>query len=194
MDVARCPWCLGDALYISYHDEEWGVPVCDDRALFAKLILDGAQAGLSWLTILRRRKGYEAAFDGFDPVRMAAYDERKIAALLGDGRIVRNRAKVEAAVRNARAYLELRAREGSFSDFLWSFVGGRPILHVWGSVEEIPRESAESKAMSRALKSAGFQFVGPVICYAFMQAVGMVNDHLVDCFRYKHLSVDSERT
>ncbi|MFW5947097.1 MAG: DNA-3-methyladenine glycosylase I [Gemmatimonadota bacterium] len=185
--MARCPWPGDDPLYLAYHDDEWGVPVRDDRRLFAKLLLDGAQAGLSWITILRKRDGYYRAFDDFDPGKMAAYDDAKVEALLRDPGIVRNRQKVNAFVKNARAYLELREREGSFSDFLWSFVDGEPIRNAWERPDQIPAETAESTAMSRALKEAGFSFVGPTICYAFMQAVGMVNDHLVSCFRHAEL-------
>lgn len=183
-ELIRCPWCGTDPLYVQYHDEEWGVPVYDDQVLFAKLILDGAQAGLSWITILRKRENYYRAFDNFDPVRMAAYDEAKIAALLADPGIVRNRLKIRAAVQNAQAYLRIQAEEGGFSDFLWQFVGGRPIQNNWRTLADFPAKTAESEAMSKALRRRGFNFVGPTICYAFMQAVGMVNDHTVDCFRY----------
>jgi DNA-3-methyladenine glycosylase I len=180
----RCPWPGDDPLYVAYHDEEWGVPVRDDRALFAKLLLDGAQAGLSWITILRKRDGYYRAFDGFDPGLMAEYDDAKVDALLRDPGIVRNRQKVAAAIRNARAYLPFEAEEGSFGEFLWSFVGGEPTRNRWERLDQLPAETEASRAMSGALKERGFSFVGPTICYAFMQAVGMVNDHLVSCFRY----------
>ena len=183
-ELIRCPWCGTDPLYVQYHDEEWGVPVYDDQVLFAKLILDGAQAGLSWITILRKRENYYRAFDNFDPARMAAYDEAKLAALLADPGIVRNRLKIRAAVQNAQAYLRIQAEEGGFSDFLWQFVGGRPIQNNWRTLADFPAKTAESEAMSKALRRRGFNFVGPTICYAFMQAVGMVNDHTVDCFRY----------
>ena len=186
-ELVRCPWCGTDPLYVQYHDEEWGVPVYDDQVLFAKLILDGAQAGLSWITILRKRENYYRAFDNFDPVRMAAYDEAKIAALLADPGIVRNRLKIRAAVQNAQAYLRIQAEEGGFSDFLWQFVGGRPIQNNWRTLADFPAKTAESEAMSKALRRRGFNFVGPTICYAFMQAVGMVNDHTVDCFRYEEV-------
>ena len=186
-ELIRCPWCGTDPLYVQYHDEEWGVPVYDDQALFAKLILDGAQAGLSWITILRKRENYYRAFDNFDPVRMAAYDEAKIAALLADPGIVRNRLKIRAAVQNAQAYLRIQAEEGGFSGFLWQFVGGRPIQNQWRTLADFPAKTAESEAMSKALRRRGFNFVGPTICYAFMQAVGMVNDHTVDCFRYEEV-------
>jgi DNA-3-methyladenine glycosylase I len=180
----RCPWPGDDPLYIAYHDEEWGVPVRDDRKLFAKLLLDGAQAGLSWITILRKRGGYYRAFDDFDPEKMAAYDEAKIEALLQNPEIVRNRQKVNAFVKNARAYLRFREDEGSFSDFLWSFAGGEPEVNAWETMDPVPTETEASRAMSEALKERGFSFVGPTICYAFMQAVGIVNDHLVSCFRH----------
>lgn len=180
----RCAWCGDDPLYVSYHDEEWGAPIYDDQLLFAKLILDGAQAGLSWITILRKRENYWAAFDQFDPEKIARYDETKIAELLQNPGIVRNRLKVQSAVKNAQAYLEIMEKESSFSRFLWNFVDGRPIQNSWRSLSELPAETAESRAMSKALKKRGFSFVGPTIVYAFMQAVGMVNDHVVDCFRY----------
>lgn len=183
----RCSWCGTDPLYVRYHDEEWGVPIHDDKLLFAKLILDGAQAGLSWITILRKRENYWAAFDQFEPEKIARYDEAKIAELLQNPGIVRNRLKVNAAVKNARGYLEIMEKEGSFSAFLWDFVGGAPIQNSWRSMEEVPTETAESRAMSKALKKRGFSFVGPTIVYAFMQAVGMVNDHIVDCFRCSEL-------
>jgi len=185
--VVRCPWPGDDSLYIAYHDEEWGVPVYNDRDLFAKLLLDGAQAGLSWITILRKRDNYYAAFDGFNPEKMARYDETKIAELLVNPGIVRNRLKVNAFVKNAQAYLKLQDEIGSFSDYLWCFVGGRPIVNAWKTMAELPATSPESEAMSKDLKKRGFNFVGPTICYAFMQAVGMVNDHTVDCFRYGEL-------
>ncbi|HVG07989.1 MAG TPA: DNA-3-methyladenine glycosylase I [Thermoanaerobaculia bacterium] len=185
--VTRCWWAGDDPLYVAYHDEEWGVPVHDDRRLFEMLILEGAQAGLSWITILRRREGYRRAFDGFDPERIARYDERKKAALLQDEGIIRNRAKVDAAVRSAQAFLELREETSSFDRFLWDFVGGKPKQNRWKERGEIPPETPESKAMSKELKRRGFNFVGPTICYAFMQAVGMVNDHLTGCFRYREV-------
>lgn len=180
----RCPWVpLDKSLYVTYHDEEWGVPVHDSRALFAKLCLDGAQAGLTWWTILQRRENYYRAFDQFDPEKMARYDSAKVAALLQDPGIIRNRAKVNSFIKNAQAYLTLQDELGSFSDYLWSFVGGLPIQHHLQVLTDYPAVSPESEAMSKALKKRGFAFVGPTICYAFMQAVGMVNDHSVDCFR-----------
>ncbi len=180
----RCAWCGDDPLYVRYHDNEWGVPVYDDQLLFAKLILDGAQAGLSWITILRKRDNYWQAFDNFDPEKMARYDEAKIEELLQNPGIVRNRLKVQAAVKNARGYLAIREERGSFSDFLWGFVGGSPRINQWQTMSEVPAKTPESEAMSKALKKYGFNFVGPTICYAFMQAVGMVNDHTTDCFRH----------
>jgi DNA-3-methyladenine glycosylase I len=181
----RCAWCgTTDPLYVKYHDEEWGVPIYDDQLLFAKLILDGAQAGLSWITILRKRENYWAAFDQFDPTKIARYDDAKIAELLQNPGIVRNRLKVQAAVKNARGYLEIMEKEGSFSDFLWQFVDGQPVQNRWQSMDEVPAVTAVSTTMSKALKKRGFNFVGPTIVYAFMQAVGMVNDHTVNCFRH----------
>ncbi len=183
----RCGWCLHSDRYVRYHDEEWGVPERDDARLFAKLVLDGAQAGLSWLTILNKREGYYRAFDGFDAEKMARYSDRKIAALLADPGIVRNRLKVHAAVTNARAYLQLRDAGVSFAEFLWQFTGGRPRRNAWRSLKQIPARTAESDTMSRALQERGFKFVGSTICYAFMQATGMVNDHIVDCFRHRQI-------
>lgn len=183
----RCFWVSDDPLYIAYHDDEWGVPVHDDRHLFEMLILEGAQAGLSWITVLRRREGYRHAFDGFDPRKVARYGAEEIAVRLADPGIVRNRAKVEAAVQNARAFLEVQAAAGSFDRFLWEFVGGKPRQNRWAGRGEVPAETAESKFLSRELRRRGFTFVGPTICYAFMQAVGMVNDHTVDCFRHRQL-------
>jgi len=181
---SRCPWCIGSEIYIRYHDEEWGVPERDDRALFAKLILDGAQAGLSWITILKKREGYYRAFDDFDAEKMVRYTEKKKAALLADPGIVRNRLKIEAAITNARAYLKLMEGQGGFSSFLWQFVGGQPRRNRWKALSEVPASTKESDAMSKALRQQGFKFVGSTICYAFMQAVGMVNDHLVSCHRH----------
>lgn len=183
----RCPWGTSDPLYIAYHDEEWGAPSHDDRHLFELLVLEGAQAGLSWLTILRRREGYRRAFASFDMAAVAAFDDRQVARLLEDTAIVRNRAKIEAAVANARAALEVREEFGSLDAFLWRFVGGRPIVGRWRNLADMPAETAESLAMSKELKRRGFRFVGPTICYAFMQATGMVNDHVVDCYRYREL-------
>jgi DNA-3-methyladenine glycosylase I len=180
----RCGWAGSDPLYVRYHDEEWGTPLRDDRRLFEMLVLEGFQAGLSWITILRKRENFRRAFDGFDPERIAAYDDSKIAALLADPGIVRNRAKIEGAIGSARACLDLAAQPGGFSGFLWQFVAGRPIVNRWRSLGEVPAETTEARAMSKALKARGFRFVGPTICYAFMQATGMVDDHLVNCFRH----------
>ncbi len=185
--TTRCPWAGADRLYVAYHDGEWGVPVHDDRTLFEFLILEGAQAGLSWSTILKKRDAYRAAFDGFDPALVAAYGEVKIAELLANPGIVRNRLKINAAARNARAFLAIQAEFGSFDAYVWRFVGGRPRQNAWRTVAELPAETGESQAMSKDLRRRGFTFVGPTICYAFMQAVGMVNDHVVECFRYEEI-------
>lgn len=184
MAVVRCAWVPDDPVYRAYHDQEWGVPVHDGRALFAKLVLDGFQAGLSWWAVLQRRDAFERVFEGFDPDRLAAWDDARIEAALADPGIIRNRAKVRAAVTNARAYVALRERGVDFAELLWSFTGGRTIRGNWTSIDRIPAETPGSQAMSKALKKAGFSFVGPTICYAFMQAVGIVNDHTVDCFRH----------
>ena len=189
MTLQRCPWCEGFDLYREYHDHEWGVPLHDDRKLFELLILEGAQAGLSWATILKKRENYRRAFDGFNPQDIAGYDETKIAALLADPGIVRNRAKIAAAIGNARAYLALTADGNGFSDFLWQFVGHRPQQNAWESLSQVPARTAASDAMSKALQKAGFKFVGSTICYAFMQSCGMVNDHLVHCFRYREVVI-----
>ena len=180
----RCDWAGDDPLMISYHDEEWGVPVHDDRRLFEFLILEGAQAGLSWRTILRKRENYRRAFADFDPVRVAAYGKREVARLLADPGVVRNQAKIAAAIGNARSCIDAIGEFGSFDAYLWRFVGGKPIVNRHRSMSELPSETKESRAMSRELAARGFRFVGPTICYAFMQAVGMVNDHLVRCFRH----------
>ena len=183
-EAGRCSWPGTDALYVAYHDEEWGVPERDDRALFEKLLLDGFQAGLSWLTILRKRDNFRRAFAGFEPAKMARFGPKKIESLMQDKGIVRNRLKVESAVRSARAYLEIREAGQSFEDFIWQFTEGRTIANRFREMADIPSETAESRAMSKALKAAGFNFCGPTICYAFMQATGIVNDHVVDCFRH----------
>ena len=187
MERRRCPWPTTD-LYVAYHDEEWGVPVHDDRRLFEFLVLEGAQAGLSWETILRKREAYRRAFAGFNPVRVAAFGPGDVERLLGDAGIVRNRRKVESAVANARAFLAVQREFGSFDAYLWRFVGGRPVRNAWRAMAEVPAWTPESEAMSRELRRRGFGFVGPTICYAFMQAVGMVNDHLVGCFRHRELA------
>lgn len=192
--IPRCAWPGDDVQMLAYHDEEWGVPVYDGRELFEHLVLDGFQAGLSWQLILRRRAHLRRAFDGFDPERLARYDGRKIAALLRDPGIIRNRQKVAAAVRNARAYLELRAAGVAFGEFLWQFVGGAPKQNHRRSLREIPAETRESRALSRALRQRGFAFVGPTIVYAFMQAAGLVNDHLVRCFRHREVAARALRS
>ncbi|MGO9740096.1 MAG: DNA-3-methyladenine glycosylase I [Roseiarcus sp.] len=182
--LARCPWPGVEPLYVAYHDQEWGIPEWDDRALYEKLILDGFQAGLSWITILRKREAFREAFDGFEPEKIVRYDEAKIAALMQNSGIVRNRAKIEATVALARISLEL-AEKGGLARHLWGFVGGRPIQNRFASIPEVPAESPAAQAISKDLKSRGAKFVGPTIVYAFMQAVGMVNDHLVDCCRHE---------
>lgn len=182
----RCEWATTD-LMIRYHDEEWGVPVHDDRLLFEFLILEGAQAGLSWETILRKRENYRAAFDHFDPVEIARYDQSKLNRLLADSGIVRNRLKVASAITNAKAFLEARKEFDSFDAYLWKFVANQPRKNAWASQKDVPATTPESDAMSKDLKRRGFKFVGSTICYAFMQATGMVNDHLVSCFRYSQI-------
>lgn len=182
---ARCAWCGDDPLYVAYHDAEWGVPLHDDRALFEFLILEGAQAGLSWITILRKRENYRRAFDGFDAEKIARYGSRKVAALLADAGIVRNRLKIESAITNARAFLRVQEDFGSFDRYLWQFVGGAPIQNARRSLEDLPAKTPESDAMSKDLVRRGFKFVGSTICYAHMQATGMVNDHTTGCFRHE---------
>jgi DNA-3-methyladenine glycosylase I len=187
-DRPRCEWGISsDSLYLAYHDEEWGVPNHDDRHLFEMLNLEGAQAGLSWSTILRKREGYRRAFAGFDPAVVAAFTDADVERLMADSGIVRNRLKITSTIDNARATLELQASEGSLDSFLWGFVGGQPIVGRWSALREIPAETVESKAMSRELKRRGFRFVGPTVCYAFMQACGMVNDHTLGCFRWSEV-------
>ena len=183
----RCGWVTDDPLYLRYHDEEWGVPVHDDRRLFEFLILEGAQAGLSWLTILRKRDNYRRAFARFDPKKVAGFGAAERRRLLADAGIVRNRLKIDAAIANARAFLALQKECGSFDRFVWPFVGGEPIQNRRQSLREVPAKTTEAEALSRELKHRGFRFVGPTIIYAFMQAVGMVNDHVVDCFRHREL-------
>ena len=183
----RCSWPKNDNTYIQYHDREWGVPVYDDRELFEKLILDGAQAGLSWITILKRQANYKKAYDQFDPLKMANWTDQKIETLLNDSGIIRNRLKILAARQNAKSYLKLIEEKGNFSEFLWSFVKHSQITNYWESWDKTPAKTKDSEKMSKELKSRGFQFVGPTICYAFMQAVGMVNDHIVSCFRHEEI-------
>jgi len=187
MDLQRCGWCGDDPVYVAYHDDEWGVPLRDDRTLFEFLILEGAQAGLSWSTILNKRGGYRRAFDGFDPELVARFDERRTSELLSNSGIVRNRLKIASAVTNAQAFLEVRERHGSFSDFIWSYVDGRPIQNSWHALSDIPGSTPLAAAISKDLKKLGFRFVGPTIVYAFMQATGMVNDHIVGCYRYPEI-------
>lgn len=189
---SRCAWCGNDPVYVAYHDHEWGVPLHDDRTLFEFLVLEGAQAGLSWLTILRKREHYRQAFAGFDAEVVAGFGETDIARLLGNPGIVRNRLKITSAVRNARAVLAIRAHHGSLARFLWQFVDGRPVQNRWHSPAEVPTSSRQAEQMSRELRRCGCNFVGSTICYAFMQATGMVNDHLVGCFRYAQLCTSHE--
>jgi DNA-3-methyladenine glycosylase I len=179
--VTRCAWVGDDPLYVKYHDSEWGIPVHSDRKLFEMLVLEGAQAGLSWITILKKRAHYRQVFDRFDAEKIAQYDQRKINSLLEDSGIVRNRLKVESTVLNAQRYIDLKEQQGCFSDFLWQFVDGEPLVNHWTRSEQVPVKTVQSEAMSKALKARGFKFVGATICYAFMQAVGMVNDHTLDC-------------
>ena len=185
--MTRCPWA-GNELSVAYHDEEWGVPQHKDRVLFEFLILEGAQAGLSWDTILKKRARYQEVYEGFEPARVARFDARKRAALLRDPGIVRNRLKVASSVDNAKRFLEVQGEFGSFDKYIWGFVGGKPTLNRWTQRGQVPAETAEARAMSKDLVKRGFRFVGPTICYAYMQAVGMVNDHLVSCFRHKQVS------
>lgn len=179
-----CPWCLGDGLYQQYHDEEWGHPLADEQKLFEFLLLEGAQAGLSWITVLRKREGYRQAFDNFNPEKIARYSDKKLEQLTQDSRIIRNKLKIKSARQNARAYLDIREQQ-PFTHFIWQFVDGKPIQNQWSSLAEVPATTALSDTMSKALKKAGFNFVGSTICYAFMQATGMVNDHLVNCPLHK---------
>jgi DNA-3-methyladenine glycosylase I len=183
----RCPWVNDDPLMIQYHDEEWGVPIHDNRLLFEFLILEGAQAGLSWATILRKRNNYLLAFDNFEPDKISDYSDQKIEDLRNDPGIVRNKLKIKATVSNAKAFLKIQEEFGSFDSYIWKFVDGKPIQNVWKDLTEIPSSTAESEDMSSDLKSRGFKFIGPTICYSFMQAVGMVNDHTVDCFRHSEI-------
>jgi DNA-3-methyladenine glycosylase I len=183
-ELIRCAWVSNDPLYIAYHDTEWGVPVFDDKLLFEFLVLEGAQAGLSWLTVLKKRENYRKALEGFDPAKVAGFNEKKIQSLLNDPGIIRNKLKVRSAVTNAKAFLEVQEEFGSFAKYSWQFVGGKPIKNCFKSFKEVPAATTESDAFSKDLKKRGFKFVGSTIIYAHMQAVGMVNDHTVDCFRY----------
>jgi DNA-3-methyladenine glycosylase I len=186
-NLQRCPWPQGE-LYCVYHDTEWGVPNHHDRHLFEMLVLEGAQAGLSWITVLKKRENYRAAFDGFDAQRIAGYDQAKIDSLLTNAGLIRNRLKIEAAVQNARAFLKVQDEFGSFDYYMWRFTDGKPKQNAWKSLREVPARTPESDAMSADLRKRGFKFVGSTICYAHMQAVGMVNDHLVDCFRWREVN------
>jgi DNA-3-methyladenine glycosylase I len=186
--TTRCPWAGDDPLYVAYHDEEWGVPLRDDRALFELLLLEGFQAGLSWITTLRKREAFRRAFDGFDPERMARFGPARVRELLADAGIVRNRAKVEGAIANARAFLQMRDEGPSLEQLAWSFVGGSTLVHRFRAISQVPTETDESRALSKALRARGFAFVGSTSCYAFMQSAGMVNDHLVGCFRHGELA------
>jgi DNA-3-methyladenine glycosylase I len=187
--LQRCAWALASQQYIDYHDNEWGVPVHDDRKLFEMLILEGVQAGLSWSLILKKRGGYFEAFDGFNANKIAHYDDRKVQELLANPEIVRNKLKIKATIQNARAFLEVQSQCGSFDAFLWRFVDGRPVQNAWQTLQEVPASTRQSDAMSKELKQRGFTFVGSTICYAFMQAVGMVNDHMVPCFRWQEVRI-----
>lgn len=189
--LARCPWPGTDPLYLEYHDREWGAPLRDDRALFELLLLEGFQAGLSWLTILKRRESMRRAFQGFDPAALAAYGDADFQRLLADPGIIRNRLKVHGATKNAKAYLGILDKHGSFSDYLWGFVNNRPVVNAWERMQDVPARTPLSDEMSRALKACGFTFVGSTIMYAFMQASGLVNDHLTGCFRYAQLTAPS---
>jgi DNA-3-methyladenine glycosylase I len=186
-DLIRCPWSGTDPAYVDYHDQEWGLPLHEDRRLFEMLILEGMQAGLSWITVLRKRPAYRLAFDNFEAGKIARYGAAKMTKLLADPRLIRNRAKMAAAVGNAKAFLAMKDEYGTFDKYIWQFVGGEPKLNKWKRFKQIPSDTKESQAMSKDLKKRGFRFVGPTICYAYMQAVGMVNDHLVDCYRYEEV-------
>ena len=183
----RCDWANSDPIYVEYHDREWGVPEHDDRRLFEFLVLEGMQAGLSWLTILRKRDHFRKAFDGFHPEKVARFGQKKVKKLLSDEGIIRNRLKIESAIQNAKAFLQVQEEFGSFDRFMWQFVNGKPKKNRWRTLKDIPATTAESDVMSRELRARGFRFVGSTICYAHMQACGMVNDHLIDCFRYKQI-------
>lgn len=188
MALKRCEWSGSDPIYIKYHDKEWGVPLHSDGRLFEFLMLDGMQAGLSWLTVLRKRENYRKAFDGFDPIKISRYGNERVGSLMHDSGIIRNRLKINAAINNAKAFVRVKEEFGSFDDYIWSFVGGKPIINKWPVLNMIPANSIESDRMSKDLRSRGFSFVGSTICYAFMQAAGMVNDHVTYCFRYKELT------
>ncbi|MDW7673131.1 MAG: DNA-3-methyladenine glycosylase I [Bacillota bacterium] len=184
---SRCQWVTDDKLYIKYHDEEWGVPVHDDTKLFEFLTLEGAQAGLNWLTILKKRESYRAAFDNYNIEKVASYDNTKVEALMLNKGIIRNRLKIQSTINNAKAVIKIQKEFGSFDTYIWSFVGGKPMINAWTNLSDIPAKTSESDAMSKDLSKRGFKFVGPTICYAFMQAIGMVNDHTIDCCRYQEV-------
>lgn len=192
-DKKRCSWCLGDSLYLAYHDTEWGVPLYDEEKLFEFLILETFQAGLSWITVLKKRKNFHAAFDGFNYTKIAKYDDSKVEELMNDPGIIRNRLKIKATISNAQAFLKIQQLKGSFSTYIWSFVNGKPIQNQFTSEQEIPAFTALSETISNDLKRNGFKFVGPTVVYAHMQATGMVNDHLVRCFRYKEVKPELKR-
>lgn len=183
----RCPWCGSDPLYVSYHDQEWGVPVHDDRKHFEFLVLESAQAGLSWLTVLRKRENYRALYDDFDPVAVAQYDESKVTALLGNAGIIRNRMKVEASISNAQCFLKIQKEFGTFDRYIWGFTEGKPVVNAWTELSQLPAKSPLSDAVAKDLKARGFKFLGTTIIYAHLQAIGIINDHLVDCFRYNEV-------
>jgi len=185
-DLNRCPWCGNDELYVKYHDEEWGVPVHDDKKHFEFLVLESAQAGLSWITILRKRENYRKAYDGFDPVRVAQYDEKKIGELMQDPGIIRNRRKIESSINNARCFLKIQEEFGSFDKYIWSFVDNKPVKNHWTDISQLPARSELSDRVSRDLKARGFSFLGSVIIYSHLQATGLINDHLISCFRYEN--------
>jgi len=185
--IRRCPWCTGADLYIKYHDEEWGLPVFDDKKQFEFLVLESAQAGLSWFTILRKRENYRILYDGFDPEKVVNYDETKIKELLSDPGIIRNRKKIEASISNAEKFLAIKKQKGSFSNYIWDFVDGEPIVNSWCSISEIPAQTDLSEKITKDLRGRGFKFLGPTVIYSHMQATGIVNDHIIDCFRYGEL-------
>ena len=185
--ITRCEWCGNDPLYIKYHDEEWGMPEHDDKKLFEMLLLEGAQAGLSWITVLRKRENYRKAFSNFNPNRIAKYDKKKINELLNNPGIIRNKLKINAAIINAQCFLKVKKEFGTFDDYIWQFVNHEPVINKFKSLSELPATSEASETMSKDLKNRGFKFIGPTICYAFMQACGMVNDHVVNCYRYKQV-------
>lgn len=187
LSLNRCPWCGTDPLYVAYHDEEWGVPVHDDRKHFEFLVLESAQAGLSWLTVLRKRENYRALYDGFDPAKVAAYGEDKVLELLGNPGIIRNRKKIEASISNARCFLEVQREYGSFDRYIWHFTEGTPLTNAWRQLSDLPAKTALSDAVAKDLKARGFKFLGTTIIYAHLQAIGIINDHLVDCFRYNEV-------